>query len=157
MSLHSTERLSRSLKYLRRRRMDLPSCPLCDFQPGDVLHLGIHILEKHVKNRFDLSFTWIDSCTRLTSLGRFVLKCQKYLFLGSGCSSVGRMVAVRIQSSAKFILNICLLSTVLKIQKNKEWPGMAHFNKKYCSIKLLRFFLIIILKLALILINLTSL
>ena len=45
----------------------------------------------------------------------------------SGFGSVGRAVAsdnkrspVQIQSSSKFTLNICLLSTEIKILKNKE-------------------------------------
>ena len=40
-----------------------------------------------------------------------------------------RRSVVRIQSLSKFILNICLLSTVLKRQKKKR-PGMAHFKKE---------------------------
>ena len=53
----------------------------------------------------------------------FLKKSLLSILLDSGCVSVGR--AVQIQSSAKFILNICLLSTVLKRRKEKEgkeWP-----------------------------------
>ena len=54
----------------------------------------------------------------------FKVLMQHFKYMGSGCGSVGRAVgfdirsAVRLQSSSKFILNICLftcfLSTVLK-------------------------------------------
>ena len=65
---------------------------------------------------------------------RVVGTVSRSLKWGSGSGSVGRAVAsntrgLRFESSHwQNLLNICLLSAVLK---SRKWPGMAHFLKKF--------------------------
>ena len=56
-----------------------------------------------------------------------ITKGNEYKIKGSGCGSVGRVVASDsvVISSIPDILKIyveCLLSTVLKFEKTKKWP-----------------------------------